>query len=86
MKLTHDVDQLPPRLQRYKMRLTWFNVKVVHHIQGKCHYTADTLSRKVANNTMATSTIPEEGMNAHIDSIIAVIPASDPKLWGVENV
>ena len=57
-----------------------FNIKAVYHVQGKYHYTADTLSRKLANNTTARPTIPEEEMNAHIDSILAAIPASDPKL------
>ena len=78
--MKHTIDKLPPRLQRYKMRLMRFNIKAVYHVQGKYHYTAETLSRKLANNTTATPTIPKEEINAHIDSIIAAIPASDPKL------
>ena len=42
----HTIDRLPPRLQRYKMRLMRFNIKDVRHIPGKLHYT-DTLSRKI---------------------------------------
>lgn len=78
--MKHTIDKLPPRLQRYKMRLMRFNIKEVQHIPGKHHYTADTLSRKLANSNTATPTIPEEDMKAHIDSIIAALPASDLKL------
>ena len=73
------IDTLPPRLQRYKMRLMQFNIKAVNHVPGRYHYTADTMSRKLANPNTVPPTIPEE-MKAHIDSIIAAFPASDRKL------
>ena len=41
--MKHTIDKLPPRLQRYKMRLVRFNIKAVNHVPGKYHYTADTL-------------------------------------------
>ena len=37
-------DQLPPRIQRFQMRLMRFTFKVVH-VPGKDLTTADTLSR-----------------------------------------
>ena len=78
--MKHTIDKLPPRLQRYKMRLMRFNIKDVQHVQGKYHYTADTLSRKLANPNSAPPTVAEDEMKAHIDSVIAALPASDPKL------
>ena len=78
--MKHTIDKLPPRLQRYKMRLMRFNIKDVRHVPGKYHYTADTLSRKLANPNSTTPTIAEEDINRHVDSIIAALPASDPKL------
>ena len=85
MKLTHD-RSITTTITALQDEINMIQCQSRAPHSRKYHYTADTLSRKVANNTMATSTIPEEGMNAHIDSIIAVISASDPKLWGVENV
>ena len=57
-----------------------FNIKDVQHVPGKYHYTADILSRKLGNPNTATPTIAEEEMNAHVNSIIAALPASDPKM------
>jgi hypothetical protein len=57
-----------------------FNIKDVRHVPGKYHYTADTLSRKLGNPTSTTPTMPEEDINGHVDSTIAALPASDPKL------
>ena len=73
------VDKLPPRLQRYKMRLMRFNLKDVQHVPGKYHYTADTLSKKIAHPNTATPTIAEDEIHTHIASIITSLPASDVK-------
>ena len=62
------------------MRLMRFNIKDVQHVQGKYHYTADTLSRKLANPNSVPPTVAEDKMKAHIDSIITALPASDSKL------
>ena len=45
-----DLDQLPPRIQRMRMRLVRFSFKVVH-VPGKELYTADALSRAPLKNT-----------------------------------
>ncbi len=49
--MKHTLDKLPPRVQRYKMRLMKFNIKDVQHVPGKYHYTADILSRKLEIQT-----------------------------------
>ena len=75
----HTIDKLPPRLQRYKMRLMRFNIKDVRHIPGKLHYTADTLSRKIPEGTVQP-TVDEDEMKAYVSSVIDALPASNPKL------
>ena len=66
----HTIDKLPPRLQRYKMRLIRFHIKDVRHLPGKLHYTADTLSRKIAEQQTSQPVIEEDQMNAYVSSII----------------
>ena len=83
--MKHTIDKLPPRLQRYKMKLMRFNIKDVNHIPGKYLYTADTLSRKLAKPNAVSPTIPEEEMKARLVSVIAVLPATDPKLSQIRN-
>ena len=51
MLTTHHLDQLPPRIQRFNMRLTRFNIESMVHVPGKEMYAPDTLSRMLARNT-----------------------------------
>ena len=83
--MKHTIDKLPPRLQSYKMRLMRFNIKDVNHIPGKYLCTADTLPRKLAKPNGVSPTIPEEEMKVHINSVIAGLPATDPKLSQIRN-
>ena len=48
MLMTHCLDQLPPRIQRFRMRLLRFNIESMMHVPGKEMYTSDTLSRLMA--------------------------------------
>ena len=41
----HTLDQLPPRIQRFRMRPMRFHFKEIKHVPGKKMYIADTLSR-----------------------------------------
>ena len=43
---THTLDQVPPHIQRFRMRLR-FNLRNVIHVPGKQMYTSDALSRLV---------------------------------------
>ena len=81
----HTIDKLPPRIQRYKMRLMRFNIKDVRHVSGKLLYTADTLSRKIAQRRIPLPTIDENEMNAHVASVMEALPASDPKLKEIQQ-
>ena len=51
MLTTRHLDQLPPRIQRFRMRLMRFNIESMVHVPGKKMYVPDTLSRMVARNT-----------------------------------
>lgn len=42
---THTLDQLPPRIQRFRMRLMKFHLKEVKHVPAKKMFIADALSR-----------------------------------------
>jgi len=47
---THSLDQLPPRIQRFKLRLMRFHFKGISHVPGKM-YIADALSRRSSLQT-----------------------------------
>ena len=47
---THTLDQLPPRIQRFRMRLMRFHFKEIKHVSGKKMYIADALSRLQTRN------------------------------------
>ncbi|CAB4002615.1 Hypothetical predicted protein, partial [Paramuricea clavata] len=80
----HTIDKLPPRLQRYKMRLMRFHIKDVRHVPGKLHYTADTRSRKIPESTVQP-TVEENEMNAYVLSVIDALPASNPRLKEIQQ-
>ena len=83
MLTTHSLDQLPPRVQRLKMRLMRFNIKRMVHVPGKQMYTRDTLSRlqrKQPDSKPEESLIPDKEMSAFVCSIVDALPVSDIKL------
>ena len=77
---THTLDQLTPRIQRMRMRLMRFNFKEVKHVPGKHLCVADALSRLQNRDGEVESTISDDEMKAHVDSVISSIPVSDTKL------
>ena len=77
---SHTLDKLPPRLQRSKLRLMRLNIKD----DTKLHYTADTLSRQISKGS-TEPTIEGSEIHAYISSVIAALPASDPKLYEIRH-
>ena len=55
------LDQLPPRIQRMKMRLMGFSYTIIH-VHGKKLYTADTLSRVAVTNANVIEDLPKKLM------------------------
>ena len=76
----HSLDQLPPRIQRFRMRLMRFHFKEISHVPGKKMYIADALSRLQPQNADPQPTIADDEMTAHVASVITGLPASDTRL------
>ena len=53
MLTTHCLDQLPPCIQRFRMRLLRFNIESMIHVPGKEMYTSDTFSRLMAKKSLS---------------------------------
>lgn len=77
---THSLDQLPPRIQRLRMRLMRFHFQEISHVPGKKMYIADALSRFQAVHVDPQPTIADDEMTAHVASVITGLPASDTRL------
>ena len=82
---TRTLDDIPPRVQRLRMRLMRFQFKEVNHVPGKELYIADALSRMQTDNPDRKPTVPEEEMNIYINSILDTLPVSDVKLMEIKE-
>ena len=68
---THTLDQIPPRIQRFRMRLMRFDLQKMIYVPGKQMYTSDALSRLVPKPTNSdVSLVSEVEMNAFIGTVI----------------
>ena len=77
---THTLDQLPPQIQRFRMRLMRFHFKEINHVPGKKMYIADALSRLQVRDKVVQSTIDVDEMIAQVESVISSLPTSDTRL------
>ena len=77
---THSLDQLPPRIQRFRMRLMRFHFKVISHVPGKKMHIPDALSRLQPQHADPQPTIADDEMTAYVASVITGFPASDTRL------
>ena len=82
---TRTLDEVPPRVQRLRMRLMRFHFKEVNHVPGKQMYIADALSRMQAESSNKMATVPEEEMNIYVDSVLDSLPVSDVKLMDIKE-
>ena len=71
------LDSLPPRILRFRLRLSRFDY-TVQHVLGKELYTADALSQSPLPTVGCK--IPEELTEATVDASIAHLPASKKRL------
>ena len=75
-----DLDRLPPRVLRFRLRLDRFSYDI-KHVPGKELYTADTLSRApLPNQTSQDSSTQQELAELCMKSTISHLPASDQRL------
>ena len=81
MLMTHCLDQLPPRIQRFRMRLLRFNIESMIHVPDKEMYTSDTLSRLMARKSVSKDVNKfNEETEAYVCSSLDSLPVSDVKL------
>ena len=70
------LDLLPPRIQRFRMRLMRYSYSIVH-VPGKSLWTADTLSTSPVKSRMSTE---EQGLmeskNIYADAVIEGLPSN----------
>lgn len=77
---TKNLDELPARVQRFRMRMMRFSYSI-SHVPGKKLCTADTLSRAPLVKPLNQ---PEEKLEddvmAYVDSVIRYLPATEDRL------
>uniref|UniRef100_A0A8C7WMF3 Gypsy retrotransposon integrase-like protein 1 n=2 Tax=Oryzias sinensis TaxID=183150 RepID=A0A8C7WMF3_9TELE len=73
---SQQLDALPPRIQRFKMRLMRYSYSI-SHVPGKSLWTADMLSRApLLNNETPDDKELLEDTNIYVDRIMENLPAS----------
>ncbi len=77
---TKDLDLLPLRIQRFRMRLMRFDYSI-GYIPGKNLVLADTLSRaQLSSQPSDTEDELSQETNAYVDSVLQAIPATEGRL------
>ena len=76
---TKHLDNLPPRVLRFRLRLARFDYSI-KHVPGKLLYTADTLSRAPTSDVSVDALQSEAEVEAFIDSVTSSLPASTQRL------
>ena len=74
-----DLDCLPPRIQRFRLRLMRYHYSIVH-VPGKHLTTADTLSRAPVSEPIFTDSSFEEDCALYVNQVIQGLPASEQRL------
>ena len=73
------LDELTPRIQRFRMRLLRFSYDI-EHVAGKDLLTADTLSRAPGSAPAPRDDLMEVETFDHVCSVLEALPASDAKM------
>ena len=75
---TKNLDSLPPRVLRFRLRLARFDYSITH-VPGKLLYTADALSRAPSSADESDTRLQEEA-EALMEVCVAHLPASRERL------
>ena len=81
---TKNLDNLPPRILRFRLRLNRFDFTICH-VPGKELYTADTLSRAPIAPPGDRSIAFYKELESALDIIISSLPASQHRLQEYRN-
>ena len=76
---TKDLDTLPPRVLRFRLRMARFDY-VAEHLPGKLLYTADTLSRAPVAVPGPSDHTEDARMETLVDAITSSLPAQESTL------
>ncbi|KAL0174321.1 hypothetical protein M9458_030289 [Cirrhinus mrigala] len=77
---TKALDELPPRILRFRLRLIKFRFDIVH-VPGKQLITADTLSRAPVKHTFTQEEKEDEDdVKVFVDAVVQALPATDARL------
>ncbi|XP_051782102.1 uncharacterized protein K02A2.6-like [Erpetoichthys calabaricus] len=82
---TRGLDDLPPRVLRFRLRLLRFTFNIIH-VPGKNLVTADALSRAPLPGPPSAGELQfEKEVEVFVDSLVICLPASDRKLETVKT-
>lgn len=76
---TKAISELPPRIQRFRMRLMRYEYDI-DHVPGKLLYTADALSRAPLYRMTKEEEQFQSTVEAYVDCVIEGLPASENRL------
>ena len=79
------LDDLPPRIQRFRMRLMRFSF-TIFHTAGKNLHVADALSRAPVRNANADELKTEENLHIFVNALMQCLPASKKKLEEIKRL
>uniref|UniRef100_A0A8C6SPN1 Gypsy retrotransposon integrase-like protein 1 n=1 Tax=Neogobius melanostomus TaxID=47308 RepID=A0A8C6SPN1_9GOBI len=82
---TRGLDDLPPRILRFRLRLLRFSFKIVH-VPGKTLVTADTLSRAPVEGPPSAADLQlEKEVEVFVDTVVSCLPATDKRLEEIKS-
>ena len=81
------IDELPVRIQRFRMRLMRFDFAIAH-APGKLMYTADSLSRSPqeckAHESKSWNDLQDD-VEGYVNAVLVTLPTSDQRLDGIRS-
>lgn len=81
----HNLDMLPPRVQRFRMHLMRYSYKI-EYIPGKNMATADTLSRAPCEDASSEGMLNPAEVSSFVLGAISTLPASEDLLQRIRKL
>uniref|UniRef100_A0A3P8TBN5 ribonuclease H n=1 Tax=Amphiprion percula TaxID=161767 RepID=A0A3P8TBN5_AMPPE len=82
---TRGLDDLPPRILRFRLRLLRFSFEIIH-VPGKNLVTADALSRAPVRGPPSADELQlEKEVEVFVDSVVSCLPATEKRLEEIKS-
>ena len=81
---TRHLEELPLRVQRFKMRMMRFQF-TISHVPGKYLTIADTLSRAPVSALVTTDEVLQDEAEAYVHLVMQSLPASEERLQNIKK-